>query len=259
MTTNKYLDEVGLIELVKKSKEAFTNASLKGEDGGTATIRNYTSGGMIAYRPETGKASFVSVDSGTSSAAGAKVMMRVQDNATKDGHILYGNDTGFYYHKGTSIAPDALDEVLTKREVTDMVTTGDIADMATKTEVAEEYATKDQVQSDIKAAKEEVAEQTKTLITGTYTPKGSSTLAELPDPSEENLGSVYNMSEQFTTDNKFNTPGESFPAGTNVVVVEDPEGTYKYDVFSGEVDLSGYLQEADITSITNEEIDALFA
>ena len=263
----QYLDITGLTELVAKSKEAFTNASLEGEEpGDRATLRNYDSGGMMSYRPATGKSGLVSVDSGKNSAAGAKVMMRIQDNETKDGHILYGNDNGFFYHKGTSIAPDELDEILTKRSVQDMVSGGDlsnvvtqdeIADMATKTEVEQDYAKKEQVTSDIADAKEETLGEVKTMITGLYTPKGSSTFSALPQPSQDNLGFVYNISEQFTTDDKFETEGETFPAGTNVVVVSIDD-SYKYDVFTGELDLSNYVQSTDIAAITNGEIDALF-
>ena len=281
----QYLDITGLTELVKKSKEAFTNASIGSEDGAKSTILNAAIGGSMSYKPSTGKTSTVSVSSGADNAVSAKVMMQVKDSETQDGSTIYGSDTGFFYHKGTELTSDALDEILTKRSVQDMVSGGDLSnvvtqdeiadmatktdverdyakkteieDMATNTEVEQNYAKKEQVTSDIASAKEETLGEVKTLIAGVYTPKGSSTFSALPQPSQDNLGFVYNVSEQFTTDSKFETEGETFPAGTNVVVVS-VDDAYKYDVFTGELDLSNYVQDTDITIISNEDIDRLF-
>lgn len=77
-----------------------------------------------------------------------------------------------------------------------------------------------------------------------------------------NDGKVYNITGSFTTTSDFvEGAGATHPAGTNIVVVDtDTTGstpTYKFDVLSGFVDLSGY-QEAltegdgiDIDSSTN--------
>lgn len=71
---------------------------------------------------------------------------------------------------------------------------------------------------------------------------------------EANLGNVYNVTDAFQATSALfvdYVAGNSFPAGTNIVVVEatpadntDPENpvaaTYKFDVLAGWVDLSGY-------------------
>lgn len=60
-----------------------------------------------------------------------------------------------------------------------------------------------------------------------------------------NLGNVYNVTEQFATDTNFvEGTGKTYPAGTNIVVVntgtaQSPQ--YKFDVLAGFVDLSGYV------------------
>ena len=79
-------------------------------------------------------------------------------------------------------------------------------------------------------------------ISGVYTPAGSSAFASLPTPAASNLGYVYNVTDAFTTDERFlEGAGKSYPAGTNVSVVEN-EGNYYYDVLGGSVDLSNYAQ-----------------
>lgn len=143
----------------------------------------------------------------------------------------------------------------------------DVSDMETKTNATKTYATKveletyaksDQVSEDIEAAKEEVLAEAKAAVSGAYVPKGSVTFTELPTPSKETLGFVYDVSEQFTTDEKFRTPSQVYPAGTNVVVVDDGGESYKLDVLAGYTDYSAFMLKADVTAITDAEIDALF-
>lgn len=82
-------------------------------------------------------------------------------------------------------------------------------------------------------------------LAGAYTPKGSTTFALLPATlTSSMLGNVYNVSDAFTTDNRFvEGTGKAYPAGTNVVVVDaDTTGSspdYKFDCLAGFVDLSG--------------------
>lgn len=91
-------------------------------------------------------------------------------------------------------------------------------------------------------------------ISAVYKPAGSSTFAALPSDLAGLAGSVYNMSEEFTTDERFvEGTGKTYPAGTNIVVTSDS----KFDVLSGFVDLSGYLTDDDFVAITNKEIDAI--
>ena len=153
-------------------------------------------------------------------------------------------------------------------------------DILTKTQAETDYAKKTQVATDISTAKSEMQEAINTAVSSLYTPKGSSTFAELPEPSEETLGDAYNVSDQFTIDAENASKwveGASgpYPAGTNVVVVSSGD-EYKWDVLSGLVDLSNYVETedlgtyalksdldnyvktADLVAITNSDIDGLF-
>lgn len=82
-------------------------------------------------------------------------------------------------------------------------------------------------------------------IASVYKPAGSVAFANLPSLASNVLGNVYNVTDSFTTTNDFvEGAGVTYPAGTNVAVVdigtaETP--VYKFDVLSGFVDLSGYV------------------
>ena len=96
-------------------------------------------------------------------------------------------------------------------------------------------------------------------ISGVYTPTGSSDFANLPTPGADNLGDVIIVNDGFTTDDKFVTPEQEYPAGTNVVVVKtgsNPD-TYKYEILSTAVDLTDYLTktEASTTYLTKAEAE----
>lgn len=96
-------------------------------------------------------------------------------------------------------------------------------------------------------------------ISSTYKAAGSVAFASLPALSSANEGKVYNVTDSFTTTSDFvEGTGKSYPAGTNVVIINVSENTYKYDVLSGFVDLSDYVEASDLVAITNSEIDALF-
>ena len=96
-------------------------------------------------------------------------------------------------------------------------------------------------------------------IGSTYKPKGSIPFANLPALSSSVEGFVYNITDSFTTNANFvEGAGKTYPAGTNVVVVNTSGSTYKYDVLSGFIDLSGYVEDSDLVAITNAEIDAIF-
>ena len=59
-------------------------------------------------------------------------------------------------------------------------------------------------------------------------------------------GSVYNITDELTTDDNFvEGAGKTYPAGTNVVLVEPSEGVRKWDVLAGSVDLSGYVNKSE--------------
>ena len=69
-----------------------------------------------------------------------------------------------------------------------------------------------------------------------------------------NLGNVYNITEEFTTNSLFKgfTTAKTHPLGTNVVIVEHGE-YYRFDVLSGFIDLSGLVvKEAGKGLSTND-------
>lgn len=105
----------------------------------------------------------------------------------------------------------------------------------------------------------QVDEKINAAISAVYKPSGSIAFASLPTPGADNLGNVYNVTDEFTTDARFTEgAGIEYPAGTNVAVVETSSepATYMFDVLSGFVDLSGYLttETASTTYATKTEL-----
>ena len=97
-------------------------------------------------------------------------------------------------------------------------------------------------------------------IGSTYKAKGSVAFASLPAASSSTEGFVYNITDSFTTTADFvEGAGNTYPAGTNVVIINTTGSTYKYDVLAGFVDLSAYQLSADLVAITNAEIDTIVA
>ena len=109
-------------------------------------------------------------------------------------------------------------------------------------------------------SKTEVDNKISAALTSAIVPKGTVTYANLPTPAKANLGYMYNVSDAFTTDARFvDGASKKYAAGANVYVVAVTTGgstEYKFDVFMGFVDPSGY-QMPD--AATNEDIDAMFA
>ena len=113
-------------------------------------------------------------------------------------------------------------------------------------------------------SKTEVDNKVSAALTSAIVPKGTVAYANLPTPAKANLGYMYNVSDAFTTDARFvEGAGKKYAAGANVYVVAVTTGgstEYKFDVFMGFVDLSGYQTKADMPgAATNEDIDAMFA
>lgn len=86
-------------------------------------------------------------------------------------------------------------------------------------------------------------------ISSAYKAAGSSAFADLPTPAKALEGNVYNVTDDFTADDKFVTGevGKKYPAGTNVVVIK-VDSAYKYDVLAGVTDLSNYATKDEVTS-----------
>lgn len=113
-------------------------------------------------------------------------------------------------------------------------------------------------------SKTEVDNKVSAALTSAIIPKGTVTYANLPTPAKANLGYMYNVSDAFTTDARFvDGASKKYEAGANVYVVAITNGSsteYKFDVFMGFVDLSGYQTKADMPSAaTNQDIDKMFA
>lgn len=113
-------------------------------------------------------------------------------------------------------------------------------------------------------SKTEVDDKVSAALTSAIVPKGTVAYASLPTPAKANLGYMYNVSDAFTTDARFvEGTGKKYDAGANVYVVAVTTGSsteYKFDVFMGFVDLSGYQTKADMPgAATDGDIDAMFA
>ena len=121
--------------------------------------------------------------------------------------------------------------------------------MATQTWVeGQDYATTAEVTSAVSAA-----------VSSAYTAKGSVAFASLPELTSAKVGDVYNVTDAFTTTENFiEGASKSYPAGTNVVCVNDGDAK-KWDVLAGMVDLSGYVKSTDLVAITTEEINQIFS
>ena len=92
-------------------------------------------------------------------------------------------------------------------------------------------------------------------ISSVYKPAGSIAYASLPTPAKAVEGNVYNVTDAFTTDSRFvEGAGKSYPAGTNVVVINTTGTTYKFDVLAGMVDLSNYQTLITSTNKLNADL-----
>lgn len=111
--------------------------------------------------------------------------------------------------------------------------------------------------------KSEVEAEIKSQISGAYKPQGSVAFANLPALSANIYGYVYNVTDAFTTTADFiEGAGHSYPAGTNVVCIEQGTGTYKWDCLTGAVDLSAYWTSLSgkantLEAMTVAEINAI--
>ena len=86
-------------------------------------------------------------------------------------------------------------------------------------------------------------------VSSVYKAKGSvADLSSLPTPDKAHEGFVYNIESEFTTTDLFvEGAGKTYPAGTNVVIVNTTGTEYKYDVLAGMVDLSSYATKTELS------------
>lgn len=96
-----------------------------------------------------------------------------------------------------------------------------------------------------------------TQVSSVYKAKGSiADISALPTPDKDHEGFVYNIKSEFTTTDLFvEGAGKTYPAGTNVVIVNTIGTEYKYDVLAGMVDLSNYVTNDTFTTGLNGKLD----
>lgn len=108
-----------------------------------------------------------------------------------------------------------------------------------------------------------VDSKTKTYIK----PKGTIAFSSLPTPANGNLGWMWNMTDDFTIDDRFmeyeQGVTKTYPNGTNVYVVEatpadgDTPAVYKFDVYGGFIDTSLFATQDDVETLSQAEIEAI--
>ena len=91
-------------------------------------------------------------------------------------------------------------------------------------------------------------------------PKGTKAFSGLTpstDLAAANVGFMWNISDAFTTTADFvEGAGVSIPAGANVYVANPSTGVYKYDIFQGMYDLSGYALKSEMSVTPGEGVNA---
>ena len=92
------------------------------------------------------------------------------------------------------------------------------------------------------------------IVSRVYKPAGSCTFAQLPVTLTVSiLGYVYDVTDQFTTDTRFaEGAGHTYPAGTNVVVINTGDSTtpiYKFDTLPGFIDLSSFQLKMQVDTL----------
>lgn len=86
-------------------------------------------------------------------------------------------------------------------------------------------------------------------ISSVYRPGGSLDFPDKSKLSEENVGRVYDIRNEFTTDSDFaNTISGVYPAGTNIVVLEQ-DGQYKFGTLSGFIDTSSFAKTTEVSDL----------
>lgn len=249
--TKKYLDLAGVTDLWNKIKDKFVVKELK-----TDSDSEYK---VLSDNNLTDELKEKILNAGDSSFDGQYTSLTGKPQI--EGHELAsGNNTAASLGLATPTdVSNAVNDMATQTwvgsqgfaktsEVTSQISTA-TADMATQTWVeGKGYATTTNVNMLISQA-----------VSTVYTPKGSLTDISTIDTvsTTGKVGDVYNISSAFVTTASFvEGAGKSYPEGTNIVLVE-VETVKKWDVLAGSVDLSGYVEAADLAAITEGELDEI--
>lgn len=99
----------------------------------------------------------------------------------------------------------------------------------------------------------------KSDITGVYKARGNLVSANLNASllTANSLGWVYNITDEFTINENFleydaSNP-KTYPAGTNVVIVQATPNNYKFDVLSGFIDTSTFATDSTVVHKAGDE------
>lgn len=134
--------------------------------------------------------------------------------------------------------------------VSDKVSTSEVGTAAAKDFITSVIdGSNDLVTSD--AVHDAIANAVSSLLT----PSGSKTCTELVSSLlvEANLGNAYNMSDSGTTTADFvEGAGKPINVGDTVAIVLD-NGAYKFDLLSGFVDLSNYIQKSSTNGLIKND------
>ena len=115
-----------------------------------------------------------------------------------------------------------------------------------------DLATALQTEIDSKVDANDVDDAIATQIGSVYKPSGSLAASGIASaPTATQLGNVYNMSEDFTTNANFTEgAGKAYSAGTDVaVVVGATEGTYLWNVLSGFIDQTQFADATEFAAV----------
>ena len=177
----------------------------------------------------------------------------IEESANNYSHPTHtAASSGFYKVTVDSLGHVTSVTAVTKEDITKLGIPGSTVTIST--DISSD-ATSDTKAASPKAVKSYVDGK----VSSTYKPAGSVTFANLPILSASVVGNVYNVTDSFTTTTNFiEGAGNSYSAGTNVVVVDAGSGTYKFDVLAGFVDLSDYAKTADFVELTNDEVQTIW-
>lgn len=140
-------------------------------------------------------------------------------------------------------AKDYTDEQITGLNISQYATTTSVTEAITASEnkligTSGDLSSANTINAAKKYADEKIAAQ----ISSVYKPAGSVAFESLPTPAASLVGNVYNVTNAFAADDEFvsGEVGNKYPAGTNVVVIEESDSVYKFDALTGVTDLSAY-------------------
>lgn len=263
---SKFLDNNGLIYLATKIASMYVaKESGKGlsENDFTTALKNKLDGIAEGANNYTLPAATAELLGGIKVGAGLTITPEGVLSATQGG-TADSVDWSGVQNKPTDIAGYGITDAYTKTEI-DQFLAGLDKSWDSITGKPEVFPPSEHNHDETYYQKSEVYNKNEidSKISSTYKPGGNSSFETLPEAAASNVGLVYNLSNEFTTDERFvEGAGNKYPIGTNVVVIEvpgDPDPSYKYDVLAGFVDLSSYMQTSDMVAITNEELDQIFS